>query len=254
MALKDLSVEAMLTVSERILNPPANRPQTDNKDELYSGLLVLRRAHDHLLKVNHRDGEVQEQIVQLTKNLTELDVTHDRCSRSIHRTLSAVIDITDDPQKAAEYQRVMDTLHPSGLSVNVISYAEQAGNTLRITERVTPEIRQILATITLIGVSLETVLDRWLAAGKKLGSLQAERDTLNTDQDPNRITAATIVDARNQWIRATNSFIAALESTDFSPTEKTTILAHLHATETQATTRRLNQKATTNPTQEPTPA
>lgn len=264
MALKDLSVEAMLTVSERILNPPANRPQTDNKDELYSGLLVLRRAHEHLLKVNHREGEVQAQITQLTAKLTELDTIHDRCSRGIHRALNAIIDINDDPQKTAEYQRIMDTLHPNGLSVNVISYAEQAGNTMRVAERITPEIRQLLASTILVGVSLETVLDRWLDAGKELGRLQAERDTLNTDQDPDRITPATVLDARNQWIRATNAFVAALESTDFTQSEKTAILAHLHAVESQATARRLNQKEAdaktpttddaTNPTEEPSHA
>lgn len=238
MALKDLSTEAMIATSKQILNPPANRPQTQNKEELYSGLLVLRRAHDNLVKVNRRDGEVREQIKELTVQLGELDLEHDRCSRGIHRMLSGAADITTDEKRAANYLKAIDILHPNGTSVNLLSYTEQAGNTMRVAERVTPELRQFLATVIIDGTPLDTVLDRWLVAGQTIGELQSERDMLNTDQDPERVTPAIIQDARNQWIRAANAFIAALDSTDFTEEEKTTILAHLRATEAQAMSRR----------------
>lgn len=243
MALKDLSLEAMVSVSERLLNPPANRPQPQNKDEMYSGVLVLQRAHDNLVALNKREGEVSRLTAQYTEQLADLDREHDRCSRVLYRALEASADIAEDPVVADKCREAMGVLHPNGLSVNQLSYTEQAGNTMRVAQRVTPDLRPLLAMTTLVGIPLDTVLDRWLAAGKKLGELQAERDTLNTDHDPNRVTPAILLDARNRWIGAANAFISALNTTDYTEEEKTAILAHLRAVEAQAMKRRASGSA-----------
>ncbi len=238
MALKDLSLEAMISVSARILNPPANRPQINNKDELYSGLLVLKRAHDNLVSLNRQEGELRELSAQYSEELAELDREHDRCARAIFRTLETAADISTDPQFITEIHAALTTLFPTGLAINRLSYIEQAGNALRVTERVTPALRLLLSTIPIVNHTLDTILDRWLLAGKTLGILQAERDTLHIDHDPNRVTAALIIDGRNQWIRATHAFTSALDSTDYTEPEKTSILAHLRATEQQAANRK----------------
>lgn len=234
MALKYLTTEAMLGVSEQLLNPPAGRPQLHDKNLLYSGLLLLTKAHEELVNINRQDGESRTEIRELTAQLTELDAEHDRCSRGIHRILSGALDLCDSPDRAAAFQQVCETLHPSGLTVNQISYLEQAGNTLRVSRRINPEIRALLDTITIDGPTLNYWLDRWLAAGKKMGDLQSRREMLGTDADPNYISPAAVLAARNRWISAIHMFEISLAATDYTDTEKASILATLRAAQQRA--------------------
>src|SRR5690606_20916441 len=138
-------------------------------------------------------------------------------------------DLCDSPDRAAAFQQVCETLHPSGLTVNQISYLEQAGNTLRVSRRINPEIRALLDTITIDGPTLNYWLDRWLAAGKKMGDLQSRREMLGTDADPNYISPAAVLAARNRWISAIHMFDISLAATDYTDTERASILATLRA-------------------------
>lgn len=234
MSLRDLTTEAMIGVSEQLLNPPPNRPPLRDKDVLYSGLHLLTGAHEELVNINRKEGEVRAEIRALTAELTVLDAEHDRCSRGIHRVLSGSLDLCDSADKAAAYQQVCETLHPTGLSVNQITYLEQAGNTLRVSRRITPEIRALLDTIIIDKKALNYWLDRWLAAGKKIGELQSRREMLGTDEDPNFVSAAAILSARNRWIHAVNLFEVSLIATDYTEAEKTSILATLRAAQERA--------------------
>lgn len=234
MSLRDLSTEAMLGVSERLLNPPLDRPQLSDKYVLYSALHLLKGAHEELININRQEGQVRTEIRELTARLTELDAEHDRCSRGIHRVLSGSLDLCDSADKAAAYQQVCETLHPTGLSVNQITYLEQAGNTLRVSRRITPEIRALLDTITVDGRTLNYWLDRWLAVGKKIGELQSQREMLGTDADPNYISPAAVLAARNRWISAIHMFEISLAATDYTDTEKASILATLRAAQQRA--------------------
>lgn len=234
MSLKDLTTEAMLGVSEHLLNPPADRPQLHDQIEMASSIVILKRAHTELLRLNKEEGLVREKVNALKDELATLNIEHDRASRGLHRALEAAADLTDDPVKSAAYKKLREQLHPTGLAVNQISYIETAGNVLRVSERITPEARELLKSISVDGKTLEPWLDRWFDAGRKVGTLQTQREMLGTDDDPNRVSPALIQEARNTWIRAIEVFRYSLQSTPYTPDQKSAILAALQAAEVRA--------------------
>lgn len=242
MSLKDLSTAAMIGVSEQLLNPQPDRPQLRDKQLLFSAMLLLTQAHEELVNINKKEGEVRAELRDLTAELTELDLEHDQCSRGVHRVLNGTIELCTSPDKAAAYAEVRDLLHPDGLSVNQISYLEQSGNTLRVSKRVTPEVRALLAGIIIDGQGLDVALDRWLAAGQKMGVLQSRREMLGNDDDPDYISPALVLTARNGWIRAMNLFEASLMATDYSDSDKATVLATLRAAQQRAAAARNRKK------------
>src|SRR5690554_6110187 len=106
MSLKDLTTEAMLGVSEQLLNPPADRPQLHDQIEMASSIVILKRAHSELLRLNKEEGLVREKVNEITAELAALDLEHDRASRGLHRALGAATDLTDDLAKSAAYQKL----------------------------------------------------------------------------------------------------------------------------------------------------
>ncbi|MBA2664060.1 MAG: hypothetical protein H0U74_17350 [Bradymonadaceae bacterium] len=233
-ALRILTTNAMIGVTLPLINRPPNTPRLDNVTALVSSMDALNRAYKNLAALDQKEGEVKAEFDRLSALLAEGDIEHDRYSRAVYRGLSYAAESADDPQQAARYLDARQYSHPTGLSVNQISYLEQAGNTHRIAERVTPELRALFASISANGTTVEHCFDRWIVAGSLIGELEERRAAVGTEEDKGRVSASDIVRARNAWIRAMSAFVASLELTDFSEEQKTTILANLRAAQARA--------------------
>ncbi|MBA2662736.1 MAG: hypothetical protein H0U74_10605 [Bradymonadaceae bacterium] len=247
-ALKILTINAMLGVSHPLITRPPNTPKLDDVIALVSSMDAIKRAHKNLLVLDQREGEVKAEFDRLSALLADTDFEHDRFSRAVFRGLSYAAESADDAEQAALYLDAQQFTHPKGLSVNQLSYLEQAGNTLRIAERVTPEQRALFATVSANAMTVEHCFDRWLGAGRLIGELQERRAAMGTEEDEDRVSAGDIARARNAWIRAMSAFVASLELTDFSEDEKSSILASLRAAQARAARSR---KKPTSATEEP---
>src|SRR5690606_29933845 len=132
LSYKILSTEAMVGVSERLLHRPPDAPPLDDKEELTSSLVILERAHHALVTLTRQQGEVDRQVQVLTRRLGVLDTGHDGDSRLVTMGLGLAAEASEDPERAEQFLDAQQTLHPTGLAVNQLSYLEQAGNARRV--------------------------------------------------------------------------------------------------------------------------
>ncbi|HRI68054.1 MAG TPA: hypothetical protein PK156_27645 [Polyangium sp.] len=104
--------------------------------------------------------------------------------------------------------------------------------------------------------TLTQFLDEWIQIGKQLGALEVEKTQL---APPDR-SPATLITARNKWIRTVNLFLASAEAAEIDHNTHNILFGSLLNAESKAAKRSpkpLNappnqSDASSNPTPEPT--
>ncbi|QDG50162.1 hypothetical protein FIV42_05275 [Persicimonas caeni] len=227
MSLLSLTVPTMLTASAPWTDPNRDRPVLESYPELSGHLIMLDRARQGLIDTQITDGEITEEIKDLTAAIARHDATHDRKTRAVYGSMTALAERADDPAERNAWLTRRDTLFPNALEINSTSFMDEAGNVTQVRARITPELRTALEETVIAGEPLSDTVDAWLAAGDALGEAVTERSRLNQVQDRAQISAADVQQARFFWINAVDGFVKFLDLVDMDDETRTKLLSPL---------------------------
>ncbi|MBA2661743.1 MAG: hypothetical protein H0U74_05570 [Bradymonadaceae bacterium] len=246
-----LTTSGMIAVSKDLLNNPVRRAILE-RNALTAALIVLiQAAKTNLVKLSRDEGELRQRLQEIIAELARRDQIHDRVARGMYRGLESAADCAASPELAAPFIAARDSLLPEGLSINMMSYLDQSGNAVRVAERATPAIRDVLSQIQMGAQNLEQVLDSWLENAAVMGELVSERSTLRGDTDETRVSANDLRMARIRWIQVINTLLSTLNLIDIPADDRRRLLSNLQAAEARAAKTRPGEQRTTESTTDP---
>jgi hypothetical protein len=234
MARKHLTSDEMIQVTKTWVDAQSKANQAIVLVDDLAGLLKrLQTAHDALTVALQPIINVELQ--KIIDQEAVLDLRHDAIIRGCWWFLTGMADMIGGDVGMA-ILALRDTLIPDGLSSQQKSYRGEAGQAELLGKRLTPEIKQQLDSI-LVGpapapVPLTTFINEWLTVGTQLGSLEDKKGTL---QDAPSVTQGQAeLNARNQWIRVVNAFVANGELAGLDDPTDALIFGPLRANEKAA--------------------
>jgi hypothetical protein len=211
MAIRNLSVQAMLGISGAWLDPGRERPLIAGIPLLAPFLDELESAHDDLSRMPAAGSDIDAELEALTRQATALDALHDRKLRGIYGVLTAFADLADGPGEAARYLDLADRLFPSGLKGAKRSYLDEADEAALTAKRLTDDIRRTLEALPVPGGTLADEMDAWLDAGKALGDVEEKRVRLSRDKEETSVSIEDLSKARGRWSRVVNTMLQILD-------------------------------------------
>ncbi len=223
MALKHLSVAEMITISDTwVTQESLERNILASAPETEALLRHVDRSHRDLLKTQtHSDTA----LIALGKKATKLDSRHDDLTRGVHGFLNACCYFTEDEALRNRMLEARDTLFPAGLAIVKAGYREEAGSTMLMEERITPQLRELLTDLKIPSGTLLDAVEALISTGRTLGEMEDKRAEMQANNSLPK--QADILAARNRWIRMTHALVAALELAEIDQTKKDTLLAPL---------------------------
>jgi hypothetical protein len=164
----------------------------------------VQAAHTLVEEHGQQRSTVEKIIARLTELSSTWDDTHDRKARALRALLLALVDATDDPERARVFLDLDALLFPHQLRIVHMSYLEEAGAARDVEKRVTPEILSVLESVRVDGQSLADVYRAWIEAGKQLGHHVQERARVEASlgQDGTATPRTSVRKVRAAWIRA----------------------------------------------------
>lgn len=234
MALKQLTTGEMLSLSEPWVSPGPVRALLDGIAEARPVLPHVEAARRALLDTQF--DPTQPELQKLSEQAGALDARHDAQVGGIHALLGALAQLATDPARGEALLRLRDRLFPQGVSVVQHSYRDEAGQAELVEGRLTEADRALLRAVPVLSSTLGDVVARWQHTARELGRVEDRRVAL-LDEKRRGTRPADVVAARNQWIRAVNALLSAL---DLAAPDERTRLAILGALEasTKAAARR----------------
>jgi hypothetical protein len=232
-ALKRLSAAEMISLSEPWVTPGhAEHVALSSLEDVRPALKRLARAHSMLLAAQPLvdPGKLSE----LQERGAELDAEHDDTVRGIVAVLSGFSHLTRDQVRKKAMLALRDTLFPIGGAIINKSYREEAGQGALLKGRLTGPMKSLLKSLPTPEGTLWRDLERYFRIAKELGEVEDAKGPAGEAQGP---TAKALLDARNQWVRAVNALIAALDLLDEWPAEVTKLVERLRRAEAVADAR-----------------
>ena len=195
MSLKGLTTAQLLALSQAWLEQPealASRP-------------ALEQAHQGLLHAHAQRHDAAQQVQAQTLATAQLDDLHDRHARGVSHALTALIELSQDQDQALRLVRLRQRLLPQGLRVTQLSFEQQASAIDDVDAALLAEDRALLASLTLQGRSLASIVEDWFAHGRALRQVWLSRAHEVAQQDD------LMLQARQRWLRAAEATCAELE-------------------------------------------
>ena len=236
MSRKRFTTAEMLFITADWIKPGSEANQAIlASTDLALNLPRIQSAHQEL-STAAQPTALNPRLFEIIKEQTDLDDRHDDIIRGIHGLLTATAALLGSSE-SLELLALRDQIIPDGLATVQKSYSAEAAEAAQLAARFTPEIRTKLDKF-LVGPKsaqhkLSQYLDEWILLGNRLGALEIEKSRLNASESAIS-TGATIMAARNKWIRTVNLFLAVAEAIELDFATENTIFGHLHVTETKA--------------------
>jgi hypothetical protein len=257
MALKDLSVQTMVTISSAWLDPERDRPLLEALPRVTALVPDIEKAHAGLVTTQKQDSTATAQLTALQEKEAEVDLLHDRKAHGTHHVLTGFAELADDSDDAAEFLALRDRLMPEGLRVTTRSYTDQAGEVELVEGRLLPSDKALLKQLPTPKGDLRKAVDGWFKAGRQLGQLEAERRELQRKIDAGEgggATAGDVLRARNGWIRVVRGVLAMLDLEKIEDDTLEKIVGPLRQAEQKAERRGGKAKAAEEPEKGASPA
>jgi hypothetical protein len=222
MALKNLTLAEMIGVSGHILSTEGLRPQFEESPLLAAQLEGIEEVHRQVAAATTAPGDTHDDkvLAALSAEGNDLDVNHhDRLVRGLFYVLAGVGEII--PERAGELATLSVRLLPQGLATSQQTWRGESGNCTRVgAELVADEaLHATLASFTLPEkLTLLDVVERFVAAGTRLGLVEARRDEIRaklkgavaSESAAEPVEALTVAAARNEWIATLNGLVTTL--------------------------------------------
>lgn len=234
MSMSYLTSHSMLAISHDILNDSVKLSLLERDELTKNWIPRLRKVHDELALLTKVDGDLQARLREISEELRVCDQIHDRIARGIYRGLESTADLCATAEEGRVFIEIRDLLFPDGLSINSLSYRDQSGNVLKVSQQATASIRAVLANIVPNGRTFEQSFDVWVANGEKMGKLVAERAILSGEEDDTRVSAGDLREVRNRWILTFNVLLSALNLLEMSDADRRRLLSNLRDAEAAA--------------------
>ncbi|MBI4820249.1 MAG: hypothetical protein HY791_28530 [Deltaproteobacteria bacterium] len=214
MSLKHLSVDAMIRISDRWLNPAKDRALLESIPLAAALLPAIEGAHRGLSDLRAEAEDRTNELARVFAEAEAADQIHDRKLRGSFGLLTVLAELADSSEISAELMDLRDRLMPQGLRATHLSHVEEAVNAESVRQALDEETRAELRTIpTIEGRTLEQEIETWLAAAAELGHLTAQRVLLEHEDRSAAEARAERIDAKNAWIRSTHALLAVLDLT-----------------------------------------
>lgn len=233
MALKRLSAAEMISLSEPWVTPAhPEHVALSNLEDVRPALKRLGRAHGMILAAQPLSDPGK--LTELQERAAELDAEHDDTVRGIVAVISGFSHLTHDPERKKGLLSLRDALFPIGGAIINKSYREEAGQAALLKGRMTAPMKTLLKSLPTPDGTLYKELERYFKIAKELGAVEDAKGPAGEAQGP---TAKALLDARNQWVRAVNALLSALDLLDEWPVEVTTLIDRLRKAEAVADAR-----------------
>jgi hypothetical protein len=246
MALKNLTIDEQASEGKLLCDDNHPHAALFSKDPAVAALRERVRPRTATIQTILRDeGLLNAQIRAKTNLMLEQDSDNDIHLGAIDDMGRAAIKLAQDPATADALQSALQKIFATPRAQLISgSYAGMEGAADRIEASLTPADLDALAKVSVEGYSLRDALGTWIAGCRTLTKLDQERSVLLAQQDASRISAGAILDARNQWVRAVNALVAAIEASDLlTDSDKSVLLASLRTTERRADERAASRRA-----------
>lgn len=229
MSLKQLSTGEMIALSTPWVTPGPVRQALEALAEARPVLPHLDAAHRALLDT--RPSPESPELGGLADEAARLDACHDTQISGIYALLSGLALLTSDNSRAQALLGLRDRLFPDGLFVARRSYRDEAGLAERFRERLTPGDLALLGALPVGAGTLADAVDVWQGIGRGLGEVEARRQALLAEQ---RLGDGDTIGARNQWLRAANALVAAVELAQVDAQTRLALVGELDARSSRA--------------------
>jgi hypothetical protein len=198
MALKDLTIATMITITAAWIDPSRERGILTKLARVQPLIDDVEAAHEAILSVGKGMGTAAAGAASLAKRAADLDARHDQLARGIYSALTGLADLADDD--GAALLTVRDELMPAGLAIVGRSYIDEAGKAELVERRLSPASRKLLKETLLGGKSLAKYVSAWIATARELGIVERERITHQSQTNEKPSAAGDALKARYEWI------------------------------------------------------
>ena len=230
MALRSLSLGEMIQISRAWVEAGAAKTILDSIPEMKSVSRRLEEGHAALLAIQPEPEDPE--LARLTTEGAEVDARHDNLIRGVHGLLTALAALAAEPAQAEELTRLRDLLLPGGTGVVIRSYREEAGEGLRLAQRIGPVMGK-LTTIPIPGGNLMHAVNEWLACARRLGEIEDKRGekAMKQTRAPGALEVSRL---RDQWVRAARALESMLDMIGVEPAKQAVLLGPLREAEAAA--------------------
>jgi hypothetical protein len=218
MALKYLSTEAMIALSQPWLSKKKDRQVLERSDYTKGLLLHLEQAVEALISSQKETiPENSKEIGQLSEDQVILDTIHDKKCRGVFGLLTALTELSEDAADVETLLELRNRLFPQGMSVVNWSYLREAGNAQTVQQLISKEDRDLLSQIKVSvrkqKTSADVQVNAWLKSGIELGELEVKKKQLEGEQSSikSKSQGGGNLQARALWIRTVNAMVSMLD-------------------------------------------
>lgn len=209
MGLRDLTTASMVSITQAWVDPERERPIFARYPRLFPWLGDVESAHSGLHDVHDSMCRTSPALTQLNERAAFLDAEHDRKVRGLYDVLTGLASLTDDPEEAERFLTLRRELFPTGRSLVLRSYLDQAGEASLTESRLCDGSREILRCVVVNGTPLVKHVEDWLRAARELGEVEVERT--HRAQEEKARSVASLGKARQAWIAAVKNVIYVVE-------------------------------------------
>ncbi len=228
-SLKEISAARMVSITEAWLDPARDRSKFNALPCGQQLLDIIQTAHNGIVATQKKDDPGSREVGTISDKQSRLDKRHDRKIRAVYYILTGLAEASDDPNEVAALMAARDELLPNGISVTKDSYLDEAGNVEIVAKRVSPTTKGLLKKIGITrGSTVWGVVEEWFAAGRELGTLEHQKDRL--ESAPGSLAGGALR-ARNEWLRAVWQVESTLEMEGASETIISAILQQVRLAE-----------------------
>jgi hypothetical protein len=234
MALKNLSIGAMVSVGSWLMQ--ARAESLMGKDSVVQGYAPrIKRDTGALEKVQVSLGVVSKQLASLTDAAAEQDAANDKVLGIFDDGARVCLRACEDETLREAIRAAYEKAVAAGRAALVLgAYAGMGGEAKRIEASLTAEDWAALRKAKVADTNLEELLKRWLKGAHALTKIDQERAELAVMEDTTRTSSGDVAQARNQWVRTMNAFVAAVRSSDLTQAEQDELLSVLIKAEEDA--------------------
>ncbi len=236
MALRDLSIETMVTIVGAWVSSKRDRSVVEKYPKLAPFLPDLDHLSDVLLSAGRSTTKVPDELAAVRAEIKALDDRHDAVVRGIDDVLSGLANLAPKASTRATLDALREVLLPEGRQVVNWSLRRQGGAAERAMTRLSPTQKKALREMKIPGGTLLGFLDERVKLARQLVDLDRRRMALVAAAESK--SSVGTYDATLAFVRTVGLFVAIVEASKVDAADRDRLLGALESALDQAESRR----------------
>lgn len=243
MALRDLSIETMVTVVGAWVAEKRDRSVIAKYPKLAPFLPDLDALHDTLLSAGQRvPTTAPEELAAVRAEIKALDERHDAVVRGVDLVMAGLAQLAVKPATRATLEALRDKLLPEGRRVVMWSLRRQGGAAERALSRLSPAEKKALRELKIPGGTLLGFFNERVTLARKLVDLDQRRLALLSEQVVEEPAGGTY-DGVLAFVRTAGLFIAVADASRLDEDDRRRLFGSLEAALELAEGRRVVERS-----------